>query len=269
MVDWWFAEPLRNFFGYFAEEYHIVSATEHALELCHLDAVQKLPRSQPSRFGPFDLFEFANRETANDFPTIHRHATVALWSAWEVAAWHLLADWVLVNRGVLKRPEFARVKIRLSRYESLDERERIRYLFDEAARELPPAETQFGTIEQLARICDFPLPHDADSRRYLIELCAFRNVLVHNAGRPDHKLRRVLKWREFTDDRVVITSNDIGNYLGALAHYACYISAKLVIQTGDTSTPIEEVLTRVGFPPLWIPSFLERMEQMRSEQDAP
>ncbi len=134
------------------------------------------------------LAGLAHQEAERQFPLLYSQALIALWSALEVLVRDLVIAKIQVSPEVLRAEPFAKLKVRLGEYLSLDEDERgqliVELLEQDLQARLKPG---IGRFEPLLQAIGIGGGTAESIRRQLFELSQVRNVLVHRRGVADRK----------------------------------------------------------------------------------
>ncbi len=193
----------------------------------------------PQVSGPAEDAAWVERELQADFPLLHSHAVVALWSALEVLCEDLAVAWLQNRPDAWKAPEIAKLRIALGEYEALSAPERSRYVVHELGRARQSAfKTGVGAFDPVLQPFALAPPVGAGLRRALHELHQVRNVVVHCGGRADQRLATECPWLALRlGDAVNVTHRLYGWYHGAAYRYAERIFNQVLIHfTGSGCT---------------------------------
>ncbi len=137
----------------------------------------------------------ARREVKRDFPLLHAHAIVAIWSALETVAEDALAAHVRADRGVLKNEALKRIRVSLVEYEQLDYEARARLVAKEVQTALgAELKRGIGRFQALFELLGAQVKIDDAMRRIFFELNCLRNAIVHNSSIVDRKLAEEVPW---------------------------------------------------------------------------
>jgi hypothetical protein len=170
----------------------------------------------------------AKSECHEGFPILHSHALISIWGALEVLIDDLVLSILLNVPNVLNEAIFAKVKIPLAKFETLERNERMTLLVDELKRELKTAFKpavvgfevvlgQFGLSGQL----------DDNLKRTLMEMQQIRNVLVHRSGIFDEKASRTCPWMDWKiGKKVKLSGSQINIYVESVIQYMTIIAKR-------------------------------------------
>jgi hypothetical protein len=172
---------------------------------------------------------FTRTERDNDFPLLHAYTLVGQWGALEAGIEDMLVG-ILVNEPkVLEKDDFAKVKIPLSKYELLDQEERMRFLLSEVQRAHSSGIAQgVNTFENVLQVFDLSGPIEEDVRIGLWEMNHMRNVLVHRDSRADLRLTQACPSINLkVGDRVLVNHGRYGYYSNILIDYIRLVICRL------------------------------------------
>jgi hypothetical protein len=133
--------------------------------------------------------ELARREIDSDFPLLHAHALLGMWSALETCIEDLSAAWISYKPETLKLPAFVKLRIPLAEYEGLPPAERAAFVVGELERDLK-VDLKAGATRFEALLGAIGLGGELDRRvgKSLFQTQQIRNVLAHRAGVVDRVL---------------------------------------------------------------------------------
>jgi len=137
----------------------------------------------------------ARREVKRDFPLLHAHAIVAIWSSLETVAEDALVAYVRTDRNVLHNEALKRIRVSLVEYEQLDYEARARLVAKEVQSALgADLKRGVGRFQALFELLGANVKIDDAVRRTFFELNCLRNAIVHNASVVDTKLAHEVPW---------------------------------------------------------------------------
>jgi len=173
--------------------------------------------------------KWAETECKNGFPFLSGYALVGMWGSLEAAVEDMLVG-ILVNEpDLLAADPFAKIKVPLAKFESLDKEERIRFIVGEFPRtQTGPATQGAATFEKALQA--FGLDGDIadDVGKTLWEINHVRNVIVHRDSLADLRLVQACPWLNLkVGDRVCIDHEKLGTYVDALSAYAKTLQERL------------------------------------------
>jgi len=188
---------------------------------------------------------FAEKESQAGFPFLHESALVGLWGATEAMVEDLVVALLLNEPELLQREQFAKIKISLGDYESLDKEERVRYLVSELQRNLRTAQRQgVNAFEPLLDCVNLSGAVPEPGRKSLWELYHLRNVIVHRRSLADRKLVNACPTLSLkVGERVKITPEQVTTYATMISGYGLDLVYRLTQRYGVKMTPKEELLS--------------------------
>lgn len=186
----------------------------------------------------------AKSEVENDFPLVHAHALLGMWSALEALVEDVAAGWLATHPETLERPEFSKIRVPFLEFRKMTPEEQTAYLISEVQRDvrLSQGVTRYERLLDLLGL-DGTVPDDL--RRALFEAQQVRNVLAHRAGLADRRLVEGCPWLKLSaGQRVTVSHRGFLYYLFATRMYAVEILNRCRIQEGRGSA------AGSGMPPL-------------------
>lgn len=137
----------------------------------------------------------ARREVRRDFPLLHAHAVVAIWSSLETVAEDALVAYVRIDRNVLHNEALKRIRVSIVEYEQLDYEARGRLVAKEVQSTLgADLKRGIGRFQALFELLGAKVKIDDTTRRTFFEMNCLRNAIVHNASVVDSKLANEVPW---------------------------------------------------------------------------
>lgn len=189
--------------------------------------------------------EFAKKECEAGFPLLHAHSLVGMWGALEAAVEDMLVGILVSEPSALQREEFAKVKVPLADFETLDKEERMRLVLTEATRNQGIGRRQgVDVFEHTLMLFDLSGPVEGDVKKSMLEMHHLRNVIVHRASYADRRLVQSCPWLGLkTGENVYVSHNDLGRYRSVLLEYVVTLARRLGTRYG---VDIEARLRSVG-----------------------
>jgi hypothetical protein len=171
--------------------------------------------------------ELAENECKTGFPLLHAHALVGMWAALEAAIEDMVVGILLNEPDVLKKEDFARVRVSLAEFETRDKEERMRFLIAELGRNLG-RKNGVDAFEGLLQYLDLSGDVEDEDRKMIWQTHHLRNVLVHRASRADRRLVEACPWlRLRVNECVTISHEMLGVCAGALGSYVLNVTHRL------------------------------------------
>jgi hypothetical protein len=172
---------------------------------------------------------FAKKEQENDFPLLHAHTVVGLWGAAEASIEDLLVGLLMNEPEHLRNEAFAKIRIPLASFETLEKEERMRLLVAEIKRS-QPVQNRNGTdaFETLLKCSTLDGEIDPGIKRDIWEMNHIRNVIVHRASHADRRLVDSCPWLFLKPgERVSVSHLMRQNYYLSLCKYFLLLMYRL------------------------------------------
>jgi hypothetical protein len=172
---------------------------------------------------------FAQKECDSGFPLLHAHTLVGAWGALEAAIEDMIVGILANEPEFLQAERFAKVRIPLAEFESLEKDERIRFLIAELERgQGLGAKHGIDVFENLLDRIGLSGEVDPQTKKDTWEIHHLRNVIVHRASFADRRLVRSCPWLDLKlGQKVVITHGALGSYGDAMCKYILTIAHRL------------------------------------------
>jgi hypothetical protein len=173
--------------------------------------------------------ELAHRESKTGFPLLHAHTLVGVWGAFEAAIEDTVVNVLMSQPDLLRNEVFAKVRIPLAEFETLDKEERIRRLIDELERG-PSLGKRQGVYAFEMLLVPVKLASDTnpDPKKTIWEMYHVRNVIVHRGFIADKKLVEACPWLGLkVGDPITVTHESFMRYGDALREYGSTIIRRL------------------------------------------
>jgi hypothetical protein len=142
--------------------------------------------------------ELVEQETRNEYPMLHKHSVVSIWSALEILCEDLAAVWLQNRPDAWELNPVINLKVQIGAYHNLKPSQRAHYVVRELQRNL---RTEFGTgigrFEPLLSVFGLMPEVGPNLRRAIHELWQVRNNLVHSGGVADETLIESCPWLDF------------------------------------------------------------------------
>jgi hypothetical protein len=249
----WVRAPFDRFFDYIEESTNLLLLSVEGIS--RLKAAFKI-RTAMINFrrhvqgpeGPLDpdetqkllarderLSKLATSESSNDFPLLHAHTLVGTWAALDALVHDVVIALLLNDAQALKVEALLRLRVPLAEFQALDDAERARLLVS-LLEQTEAGRNRLGVehFERLLRHFNLDGPTEEERRKHLIEARGVRNVITHNGGVVDRRLRDNCPWLRWElNTKVRITHEDYHRYAGAIAQYGLELYDRLARRTGD------------------------------------
>src|ERR1700722_7269843 len=228
----WYTEPFDRFLNFIKEADRVLQLSVKGIyqiskQMPLLEALDNLARFRAERklapFEPRDFnsakeeAEFARLEIERDFPLLHAHSLVSVWSAIEALFEDVLVAHIIHKPDILKEDVFQKIRILLAAYEQLNQEDKARFLVYELQRSLN-SEQRLGVdcFEALLKVVGLSGSVEEKIRRDIYELQQIRHTIVHRASLADRKLITACPWLKIKSGERIMISKE---------HYRCLSSA--------------------------------------------
>ncbi len=255
LPDWrrlpdWARAPFQRFLDYRDEEARLITLTLRAVTRLSrsadlFDAIETirqhadLPREPDAdrvdEQNRQDI-QLANEEMARDFPLLHAHTLVALWSALEVLVEDILVAWLANSPDLRRGHRIARARVPFGAFDSLDNESRFRALADVLQQDAR-AEQRIGlgalsaTLEPVGLT---PVVED-DIRRAILEMQQLRHCIVHRGSRADQRLIEQCPWLQYKpNDAIRVSTEDLARYVRAANECVMAVARSILNKLKDT-----------------------------------
>lgn len=188
--------PLRRFLDYGAEDNRILHLSMRGMS--YLRTVPETMRvlakventNLPLGFEEAKSdAEFVENEIKRGFPLLNAHKLVSSWGSLEVMIEDLQVAFCLNDPTTLQHEKFARTRIPLALFESLEKDERMLLIVSEFDRnELTGRRIGVDKCEAALEPLGLSGPITPEIRQGLCEIHHVRNVLVHRGGVADRRI---------------------------------------------------------------------------------
>jgi hypothetical protein len=172
---------------------------------------------------------FAEKEIKEGFPILNAHVLVGLWGALESGVEDSLVGALLNEPALLRVEPFAKVRVPLAEFESLERDERIRLLLQEVKRGQSTDRPQgIDGLERLLGYMNLSGEVDPEIKKTLWEMQNLRNVIVHRGSIVDRRLLKNCPCLKFEIGAALkVLHDDIHRYDHALHQYLREIVERL------------------------------------------
>ncbi len=161
---------------------------------------------------------WVSTEAVRDFPLLHAHSVVGIWSTLEVLSEDFALAWLTNVPSAWDVEEITKLKLPIGKYHQSTPEQRARWVVTEASRNRS-ADLKKG-IGKLSSVLDvFGLAPSigANARRALHEMCEVRNVFVHCGGVADQRLVDDCPWLGLKTGELVVVSHEVFGWYGTAA----------------------------------------------------
>ena len=203
-------------------------------DLEEADAAKRAARAESRLEAARSDAKWVANEAANDFPILHSHSVVGVWTALEVLCQDFALAWLRNAPNVWTLPEVAKLKLPIGAYQSLPEQERARFVVSELERALgADLRKGVGKLKSLLGVFGLAPTVGPNIRQALHELCQLRNVMVHCAGFADDKfVAECPTYGATIGERVIVPHALYGWYYHAARRYAERVSNQAFLALG-------------------------------------
>jgi len=163
----------------------------------------------------------AKEEADGDFPLMHAHALMGLWSALEALIEDVTVAWLVAKPEVIHGPAFAKIRVPVSDYHQMSVEDRMAYVVTELQRDLK-AELRQGVtrFESVLDAIGMGSGVSSDIRKAIFEIQQVRNSLAHRGGVADRRLIEACPWLGLKQGQpLVVTHEKFEYYIDAVYGY--------------------------------------------------
>jgi hypothetical protein len=175
------------------------------------------------------LADISTREIKYDFPMLHAHALVGIWSALDSLVEDILVAFLLHDPSIRRKEDVLKIKVTLLDYYSLDEESKFRYIAKQIRSNLKyDLKRGITRVDAIFKYLGINVDIDQETRRCFFEMNCLRNAIVHQAGRVDDKLSKDCPWLGLVPgERINISHEQIERYQISCAEYLTNILHEL------------------------------------------
>ena len=219
----WFVEPFNHYLAFLCEANRVLhlsmkgiaQASQQVQLLKALDNHDRLlaeedgtPYVQRDFEAAKEEADFAKQELDKDFPLLHAHTLVSVWSAMEALFEDVLVAHIIHRPEILKEEAFQKIRIPLATYEQLNQEDKARLLVYEFQR-TTNSEQRLGVdcFETLLKVVGLAGTVEDETRRDLYELQQLRHTIVHRASVVDRKLSEACPWLKLIPGERILVSH--------------------------------------------------------------
>jgi hypothetical protein len=181
--------------------------------------------------------EFAKKECDTGFPLLHDFTLVGLWGAFEAAVEDVIVAILCNETDLLRADPFAKIRIPLAEFETLEREDRVRILLAELQRTLRLNHRQGVTgFEGILESVGLAGEVNPEVRKGIWEMHHTRNVIVHRRSCVDRVF--VAACPELAleiGDRIIVTPDLLTRYLKSLAQYTTAIIHRMKVRYVETT----------------------------------
>jgi hypothetical protein len=180
--------------------------------------------------------DFAKKECDTNFPLLHDFTL--LWGAFEAAMEDVIVAILSHETELLRADPFAKIRIPLADYETLDKEDRMRILLTELQRTLRSDQRQGVTgFEAILNSVGLAGEVTAEIRESIWEMHHVRNVIVHRRSCVDRTFVGACpKLGLKIGDQMVIKSELLNRYVRSLSKYTAAIIYRMKARYGEPIT---------------------------------
>ena len=177
----------------------------------------------------------AKKECDTGFPLLHDFVLVGLWGAFEAAMEDAVVAILCNETDLLHRDPFAKIRIPLADFETLDKEDRMRILLSELQRTLRSDQRQGVTgFEAILNSVGLAGGVTPEIREAIWEMHHVRNIIVHRRSCVDRAFVAACpKFGLSIGDRIVVTGELLGRFVKSLAKYAAAITYRMKARYGE------------------------------------
>lgn len=178
-----------------------------------------------------EIASLARNEVEENFPLLHAHNLVAVWSLLEALIRTFVAEWLANYPEAMATPAVSKIRVRLGDYHSVPDEEKPLHVAELLERELG-AGLRNGVDRFEAMLEPFGLSGEVskETKKAIFELGQIRNALVHRAGHADRTLVDSCPWLHFKPGEKIKVSRDI---YARCFHAAHDYTVQLIARVGE------------------------------------
>jgi hypothetical protein len=183
--------------------------------------------------------DFATKESDAGFPLLHEFTLVGTWGAFEAAIEDLIVALLSNEPELLRVDPFAKLRISVLDFETLDKEDRMRLLLRELQRTLRSDQRQgVNAFESVLSTVGLSGKVEAEDREGIWEMNHARNVIVHRRSCIDRTFVDACPRLGFKiGDRLLINDQILRRYLNSLGGYATEIIYRIGARYGVDMGP--------------------------------
>jgi hypothetical protein len=166
--------------------------------------------------------DWVDAEAKQDFPLLHSHCAVSVWSILEVFVEDLAVVWFLNRTESWDLTILEKVRTPIAVYERLQGEDRARHVVSEITRHIGvDLKTGLGHLSAVLTLLDLSPGVGANATKALHELCQVRNAIVHRGARADRRLLDACPYLPWSAGEPIRVSHPLfGWYHAAAQRYA-------------------------------------------------
>jgi hypothetical protein len=189
--------------------------------------------------------EFAAKECDTGFPLLHEFTLVGMWGAFEAAIEDVIVAILSNEPALLCADQFAKIRIPLSEFETLEKEDRMKILLRELQRTLRSDQRQgVSCFEAVLGVVGLSGEIKEAVREDIWEMHHARNVIVHRRSCADRTFVAACpKLGVRIGDRIPIDHDLLGRYVNSLAIYATEIIYRIGTRYGVDMGPKPESIS--------------------------
>lgn len=190
------------------------------------------------------IAEIAKNEIEKGFPFLYSQAALMLYAHLEGSIKRFIIEYFKNSKSILEIKEIAGLKMSFGEYHSLDEFERLDYLFSLYEKSVSIG-MQYGVtrFESLLAPIGFNGNIDEKTRFSIFELSQIRNNLLHRGGVADkHLIKSCPHLKLSIGAKVVVTKTQYESFYSALCQYVLIIAIRLNEKRGHNVDEYKKLL---------------------------
>jgi hypothetical protein len=250
----WVSEPLDRIIDYAEESRRLLHMSMQGIYMLRaipkaVEAIEIRNQGPDKYEGPHTSMEEAQEiarlalaEKERGYPILHAHALVGLWAAFEAAVEDLLVGFLINDLTILKKDEFAKIRISLREFELLEKEERMRFLLGEFEKNQGVGRKhgadRFEVLLEPFGLSGVLAP---EIKKDIREMYHIRNVLVHRGGKADRRIVEGCSWLEYSlGQEITVTPGAMARYEQSLMKYVIEIICRCRRKFGFSFRPGEK-----------------------------
>ncbi len=195
------------------------------------EGVQDRPKHTADKKMAKEMANLACSEVEGNFPLLHAHNLVAIWSLLEALIRTFVAEWIANYPEAMTMPAVSKIKITLGDYHCIPEEEKSLHIAELIERGLD-AKLKKGVNRFESMLEPFGLSGEVDkeTKKAIFELGQIRNALVHRGGYADRTLVNSCPWLHFKLGEKIKVSRDI---YSRCSHAVHNYTVQLIARVGE------------------------------------
>lgn len=208
------------------------------------EGIENEPNHKEQKKMAQEMAKLARNEVEENFPILHAHNLVAIWSLMEALIRTFVAEWVAHYPEAISTPSFGKIKVSLVDYHCIPDEEKPLYVVELLEKELGAGLRKgINRFEVMLKPFGFSGGVSKETRKYIFELAQIRNAIVHRAGHADRTLVDSCPWLNLKIGQKIKVSKDIYMRCSRAAHdYILQLISRIGEKYGKDMTKFKHAL---------------------------